>query len=129
MSADYAADADVRAAIAGELRLLEPAVRRDAEQVDALLHPDFFEFGASGRRWGRREIIEALAGEDRGAGAALVVTVAELDGRRLADGLVLVTYTSEGDQRRCRRSSIWRRTEAGWRVLFHQGTLIPCGPA
>jgi hypothetical protein len=129
MSPDQAADADVGAAIAAELRLLEPAVRRDSRQVDALLHPDFVEFGVSGRRWERREIIDALAEEDRGGGADLVVAVSELAGRRLADGLVLVTYISEDDQRRCRRSSIWRRTEAGWRVLFHQGTLIPCDPA
>ena len=67
MSPDDAADAEVQAAIAGELRLLEPAVRRDPRQVDALLHPDFFEFGASGHRWERREIIDLLAEEDRGA--------------------------------------------------------------
>jgi hypothetical protein len=40
---------------------------------------------------------------------------------------VLVTYVSERGERRARRSSVWRKTEDGWRVYFHQGTLIPPG--
>ena len=41
---------DIQAAIACELRLLDPAVRRAADQVEAMLDPEFVEFGASGRR-------------------------------------------------------------------------------
>ncbi len=50
------AEEDVRAAVTGELRLLEPAVRQDPAQVEALLHLDFAEFGASRRRWRRAGI-------------------------------------------------------------------------
>jgi hypothetical protein len=121
------ADADVRAAIAGELQLLKRSVRQDAEKVDALLHPDFFEFGASGRRWDRREIMEMMAAEPARSSDDHDVAVSDLAGLRLANGLVLVTYTSQDRQRRCRRSSIWGRTGAEWRVLFHQGTVIPPG--
>lgn len=119
------ADDDVRAAIAGELRLLEPSVRRAPGQVEALLHPDFFEFGASGRRWDRREIVAALAAEPTPEAGRAVAS--ELAGVRLADDIVLVTYVSQAGTRRCRHSSIWRRTPAGWRVYFHQGTVIPPG--
>jgi len=35
-----------------ELLLLDPVVRADVGRVRGLLHPDFVEFGASGRIWG-----------------------------------------------------------------------------
>jgi hypothetical protein len=34
-------------------RLLDPRTRAAAEEVDRLLHEDFSEIGASGRRWDR----------------------------------------------------------------------------
>jgi hypothetical protein len=125
-------DEAVRAAIAGELRLLEPAVRQSPELTGELLHPDFVEFGASGRRWSRAEMIESLAAEQSPAvsspaGQDAVATVSDLAGTRLADDIVLVTYLSQRESRRCHRSSIWRRTADGWRVYFHQGTVIPPG--
>jgi hypothetical protein len=46
-------DESVQAAIAGELRLLEPRVRASAELLEALLDPGFTEIGASGKRWSR----------------------------------------------------------------------------
>ena len=90
-----AADDDeaVATAIAGELRLLDPAVRRAPEQVAELLHPDFVEFGASGRRWSRPDIIEELAAEQQPAGQQSVAEVWDLTAARLADDVVLVTYT------------------------------------
>jgi hypothetical protein len=120
-------DEAVAAAVAGELRLLDPAVRRAPEQLTDLLHPDFLEFGASGRRWSRPDIIEELAAEQNPGGQQAVAEVSDLTGTRLAADVVLVTYVSQRGSRRCRRSSVWRRTPAGWRVFFHQGTIIPPG--
>jgi hypothetical protein len=122
---DDQADDDIQAAIAGELRLLQSSIRQDPGEVATLLDPGFFEFGASGRRWERDAMIAALADEQAAPGVTTVADVSELAGNRLADGVVLVTYISQGQDRRCRRSSIWRETPAGWRVCFHQGTVIP----
>ena len=132
-------DQDVQFVIRNELRLLQPEVRGAPGELEALLHPDFVEFGVSGLRWDRREIIAALAGgqppgaphgEAAGAGAAAAeqaATVSELAGIRLSSTIVLVTYVSEQGQRRARRSSLWLRTGPGWRLYFHQGTLMPSG--
>lgn len=55
-------NAAVEAAIEGELRLLDPEIRRSPELVGTLLHPEFHEFGASGRIWDRASISAALTG-------------------------------------------------------------------
>jgi hypothetical protein len=130
-------------AIDGELRLLQAETRHAAAVVETLLDPEFFEFGASGWRWSRRETIEMLAAEAAAAAANGTDGPAGIDGPAdtdgpgdvaiagavqaisVAPGVVLVTYISEDSQRRCNRSSIWRQTAAGWRLFFHQGTPIP----
>jgi hypothetical protein len=40
--------------------------------------------------------------------------------QELADGLILVTYRII--ESRTVRSSIWKRTNSEWRMVFHQGT-------
>ncbi|MEV5611642.1 DUF4440 domain-containing protein [Streptomyces sp. NPDC052225] len=115
------AQAQIEAAIEGELRLLDPAVRADDARVTALLDPEFFEFGASGRRWDRASVLEvtgaAPAADDR------PVEVTEMAGAVLAPGVVHLTYHADHNGRRVRRSSLWRHDPgAGWRMYFHQGT-------
>jgi hypothetical protein len=120
------ADEDVQRAIDGELWLLQPHVRTSPAEFEALLHPEFFEFGASGRRWSRREVIAELPPAEA-AGAEPPVAASDVTGVRLAEDVVLVTYVSERGERRARRSSVWRKTDTGWCIYFHQGTLIPPG--
>jgi hypothetical protein len=111
-------DADLEQVVARELRLLDPDVRADVDAVTELLHPDFAEYGASGRVWDRDSIVAALA-EDPGVSG----TAEDLRAARLADDVVLVTYRVDGE-RRSLRSSVWVRDDDGWRVRFHQGTLV-----
>jgi hypothetical protein len=41
----------------------------------------------------------------------------------LADGLVMLKYTSDNHGRRANRTSLWRRTATGrWQIFHHQGT-------
>jgi hypothetical protein len=116
-------DYDLQLVLDNERRLLDPQVRQSADHVDRLLHPDFFEFGASGRRWSRHEMMAALVAEGSLDGVPL--TVSDFAAVRLSDDVVLVTYLTKDVERRVRRSSLWRRTELGWRLYFHQGTVIP----
>ena len=117
-------DHELQLVLDSERRLLDPQVRRSADHVDRLLHPDFFEFGASGRKWNRRETLAALAAEGSSDGAPLV-TVSDLAAVRLAGDVAHVTYLTQDGERLVRRSSLWRRTALGWRLYFHQGTIIP----
>ncbi|MEV8030635.1 DUF4440 domain-containing protein [Streptomyces sp. NPDC086182] len=114
-------NAAVEAAIECELRLLDPAVRRSAELVGALLHPDFYEFGASGHIWDRASTVAMLASEtDTEAGGRSTTT--RMKGVQLAADLVHLTFDTDDNGRRAHRSSLWRRTGTEWLLYFHQGT-------
>lgn len=107
--------------VAAELLLLTVAVRRDRGQVEELLEPEFREVGASGRVWGRAEIVEALTLEQ----ADEDIRAHDVRTRQLSSDLVLVTYVSQQPSgRRAYRTSLWRRTDGTWRLLHHQGTPL-----
>ncbi|MGA4845964.1 DUF4440 domain-containing protein [Streptomyces sp. G5(2025)] len=110
----------VEAAIEGELRLLDPEVRASPALFGELLHPEFTEFGASGTRWDRNSIVRVLTAAPEPASRP--TTTSRMRGVQLADDLVHLTFDTDNNGRRAHRSSLWRRTEDGWRLWFHQGT-------
>ncbi|MDN3292468.1 nuclear transport factor 2 family protein [Streptomyces ficellus] len=111
----------VAAAIEGELRLLDPEVRTTPALFEALLHPRFHEFGASGRRWDRASMIAAITSED--APGPRPITTSRMRGVQLSDDVVHLTFDTESKGRHVHRSSLWRRTADGtWLLYFHQGT-------
>ncbi|MGN7969206.1 GNAT family N-acetyltransferase [Microbacterium sp. 22296] len=106
---------------AAEERLLDPAVRGDADDLAGLLANDFTEIGQSGRRWTRADIIDALIAETPNSGPPVIE---EREGRPLGPDTVLLTYLLRIDDRRSRRSSVWR-CDPRPRCVFHQGTTLP----
>lgn len=111
----------VQAAIDGELRLLDPEVRASPARVLELLDPEFTEIGASGRRWDVESILTVTSAGS--VSPESPVEVSEMSGAVLAPGVVHLTYFADNQGRRVWRSSLWRLTETGWRMYFHQGTL------
>ncbi|MFE6886727.1 DUF4440 domain-containing protein [Streptomyces sp. NPDC057694] len=110
----------VQAAIDGELRLLDPEVRASPALVVELLDPEFAEIGASGRWWDAESIRTVTSSGS--VSSESPVKVSEMSGVVLAPGIVHLTYFSDHQGRRVWRSSLWRLTETGWRMYFHQGT-------
>jgi hypothetical protein len=104
-----------------ELTLLQCATKADRNLLETLLAPDFFEFGTSGRTWNRAQIIEALARDD-----AQSATASSFKAHQLADDVFLVTFktTRPGPAKSTSslRSSIWKKRDGNWQLLFHQGT-------
>ncbi|WP_405654282.1 DUF4440 domain-containing protein [Streptomyces sp. NBC_00019] len=111
----------MQAAVDGELRLLDPEVRASPAHVLELLDPEFTEIGASGRRWDVESIVTVTSAGS--VSAESPVEVSEMSGAVLAPGVVHLTYFADNQGRRAWRSSLWRLTETGWRMYFHQGTL------
>jgi hypothetical protein len=90
------------------------------------LPPDFHEFGASGGEIGYEGTTERVASSTDPGGEP--ITVENMRGWLLVEGLVMIKYTSENHGRRSNRTSLWRRTAPGhWQIFHHQGTITTRG--
>jgi hypothetical protein len=112
-----------------ELRPFEPIFHTPAfgmtpADFERRTDPTYWEVGASGRRYSRDFILQALADSPpvdaatarwRASGHAL---------RRLGPDTYLLTYSLRQSERLTRRSTIWQSTPTGWVILFHQGTVV-----
>ena len=99
-----------------ETAMWAAATRADPDWMTAHLAPDFVEFGRSGRRYGRDDIIDLPVGD------LSDVTLTDLRSRMLSDDVALVTYRSVRGDDHSHRASVWRRHPDGWMLEFHQGT-------
>lgn len=108
-----------------ETELHRETTRRNLARMDTLLHPDFEEFGRSGRRFLRAEVLAEFTSAD-----AKVPTIVSQDFAlaKFSEQLALLTYVSahlDSSGRLYRhtlRSSLWVLTPDGWQIRFHQGT-------
>ena len=119
--------------ILAELSRREPIFHREEfgrtrTDFDRMMAPEFWEIGASGRRYSREFVLDEL--ERRYSGKFHDVWKAsEFAVQRLAEETFLLTYLLLQDGTRLtRRTTIWRRTkEASWEIVFHQGTVVERG--
>ncbi|MGO7807949.1 hypothetical protein ACC694_37475, partial [Rhizobium ruizarguesonis] len=44
--------------------------------------------------------------------------------RQLAEGLYQLNYILQQPDRRTRRTTLWRKNEEAWQIVFHHGTVI-----
>ncbi|MGA2571061.1 MAG: DUF4440 domain-containing protein [Terracidiphilus sp.] len=97
------------------------ASRADFERMTA---DDYWETGASGRRYSRKSVLDGL--EFRfSAPHDDVWETRDFRCRRLGPDTYLLTYTLLQDkQRLTRRATIWQRTAGGWKIVYHQGTIV-----
>jgi hypothetical protein len=95
--------------------------RADFERMTA---EDFWEVGASGKRYSREQVLDVLevrhaTPQEEGLEAF------GFHCRRLAEDVYLLTYTlRQPEDRWTRRATIWQRSADGWKIVYHQGTLI-----
>lgn len=116
-------------ALLDELRVLEEllltqAVRSSRDRVDALLAPEFAEFGSSGKIYTRADILESLATE-----APVSIRATDFRLTHASRDTALLTYSSVREVpgqplKRALRSSLWVRRSKAWQMLFHQGTPV-----
>ena len=117
------------AGVMAELKAREPLFHREGVGIaheDRLrgTAPDFWELGASGRRYGRAYVLETLARRYREP-TADVLHVEDFQVREIAERTYLVTYTLFQHERVTRRSTLWQRSGVDdWVILYHQGTPV-----
>ena len=97
--------------------------RFDPDWMRRVLHPDFLEFGRSGRVYDLEATLAAEA-----APFSVELPLPGFTVREPAPGVALVTYVSrvdhlDGQPLAANRSSLWVRAD-DWRLRFHQGTPI-----
>jgi hypothetical protein len=111
-----------------ELRRREPIFHRPefgSTRADhlAMTAEDFWEVGASGNRYSRNHVLDVLDERERNPQPDPWET-GEFHCRQLAEAVYLLTYTLHQGGRVTRRATIWRRDADGWKIVFHQGTLV-----
>jgi hypothetical protein len=115
--------------VLAELRAREPIFHRSElgttrADFESMTAEDFWEVGASGRRYSRACVLDELE-RRHSAPYADQWEISDFHCRRLADETYLVTYTLlQNGVRQTRRSTIWQHTAEGWRILYHQGTMV-----
>jgi hypothetical protein len=114
--------------VLAELESREPIFHRpelgtNRSDFESMMTADFWEVGASGRRYSKDHVLAEL--QKRFAGEYVDRwETRDFHCRRLADDVYLLTYTLQQGERTTRRSTIWQRSQAGWKIVFHQGTVV-----
>jgi hypothetical protein len=94
--------------------------RADFERITA---PEYWEVGASGRRYYRKSVLEVLEKRYEN-GTEAVWEIGDFYCMEIAADNYLATYTLIQGPRVTRRATIWRRTAKGWQIVYHQGTVV-----
>ncbi len=108
-----------------ELSLLKPEVRSSKEALDKLLADDFIEFGSSGNKYTKQDILERLPNTLE----KVEYLVSDFNVDTPSENIVIATFktvrTTDGkDKVVSLRSSHWRKADGSWQMFFHQGTPI-----
>jgi len=104
-----------------EESLLQPEVRKSRTLAE-LLDDDFIEFGSSGRIYTKSDLAATLQRESPSK-----QTASDFKLTKLSPDAALLTYRiylHRDPPVSTLRSSIWRRTDGIWRMMFHQATII-----
>ena len=91
--------------------------------LESMTEETFWEVGASGRRYSREYVLDEL--EKRSANQTEDGwQTRDFHCQEIAVDNYLLTYTLIQGARVTRRSTIWRRTAQGWKIVYHQGTVV-----
>jgi hypothetical protein len=111
-----------------ELLRREPIFHRrefglDRSDFERMTAPEFWEVGASGRRYSRQFVIDSCVWRFQNQEPA-EWEIHDPACSEIAAGNYLFTYTLVQGARVTRRSTIWRRAPEDWQIVFHQGTEV-----
>lgn len=99
--------------------LLNSKTRYSRDYLLTVLADDFFEFGSSGKKHNKQEVISWLVNE-----LPFDYEILDFNVEVLAQRVVLATYTIKINNSVSLRSSTWVLTDNNWQLKFHQGTSI-----
>jgi len=105
-----------------ELLLHQPDSETGRAELAEATDEGFWEVGASGRIYDRAYVLDEL--ERRAQRPREEWPATDFACRKIASDNYLLTYTLTQGVRITRRASIWQRAGSGWKILYHQGTVV-----
>jgi hypothetical protein len=111
-----------------ELKPREPIFHRRSygtsrECLEGMTDEAFWEVGASGRVYDRQYVISNLLERYKDPEPHDWICT-DFSIHELAPNLFLLHYKLQEPDRMTRRTTIWKYTTNGWKIVFHQGTII-----
>ena len=99
-------------------------VRKSKVKLESLLSNDFMEIGASGRVYGKVDIIRALLETN----TTYEIESTDFEFRQLSPGIAQLVYKSKSKQKGAEnryaiRNSLWKLEGNQWKMIFHQGSV------
>jgi len=119
-------DAVFRVLSAREPIFHRPELGTTRSDFEAQTVSDYWEVGASGTVYWRDDIwpvLEARYGDPHQD----EWEASDFFARQVGSDCYLLTYVLQQGARITRRATVWRRTEAAWEIVYHQGTIVDPG--
>lgn len=117
--------------ILDELKSREPIFHhpkkfgKTKQDIENQICDEFWEVGASGNVYTKQDVIETLLKRYNDPDYQDIWEVKDFELTKIAPNNYLLTYILIQDKTRVtRRSTIWRRINGDWKILYHQGTVI-----
>jgi GNAT superfamily N-acetyltransferase len=120
--------------ILDELKSREPIFHhpekfgKTKEDISKQICDEFWEVGASGNVYTKQDVIETLLERYNDPDHQDIWEAKNFKLTKIAPDHYLLTYILIQDKTRVtRRSTLWRRVNCDWKILYHQGTVIDGG--
>lgn len=114
--------------VLNELMKLEPVFHHPEfgttrQDFEKMMDESFWEVGASGNRYSREFVLDVL---EKRAGTEKTEDwkTSDFYCMEISHDNYLLTYTLLQGERLTRRMSIWKRINDGWKIVYHQGTIV-----
>ena len=122
---------DLLSKVLKELKAREPIFHHPdkygitKQDIEAQMCDEFWEVGASGSIYTGRDIVETLLLRYNDPSYQDIWEASDFKLIQIAPDNYLLGYNLvQNKTRRTRRSTIWRKVNGQWKILYHQGTVI-----
>lgn len=117
-----------------ELKAREPIFHhpdkfgRSSQDIAAQMCDEFWEVGASGNVYTKQDVIETCLQRYKDPDYQDIWETKDFQLTEIAPDNYLLTYVLiQNKTRVTRRSTIWRKVNNTWKILYHQGTVLEKG--
>jgi len=117
-------DNNVNIIIEMELKLLDKNIRNNKNELIKYISKEFIEYGASGRIYTYYDTLKYLPIEE----TQIKYKIIKIESKILSENIILLLYIIEKNNGIeniiTNRSSIWKKENNNWKIIFHQGTKV-----